>query len=141
MAQYHYNSGTKIMPTELELWEKKLKVILDEIDAALEAKFGALFRRKPIRPASGSTANPQYDGLFEVQATYTAGFGSQYGEGYGVEVRWVTFDEVPASAKLEGDAIAEEILNRLLPELFPGKNLKVVHDVSGMKITGDLSLK
>ena len=41
------------MPTELELWEKKLKVILDEIDAALEAKFGALFHRKPVRPAPG----------------------------------------------------------------------------------------
>lgn len=129
------------MPTELELWERKLKVILDEIDAALEAKFGALFRRKPVRPAPGGTANPQYAGLFEVQAAYTAGFGSQYGEGYIVEVRWVTFDEVPENTRRDGNAIAEDILNRRLPEQFPGKNLKVVHDVSGMKISGDLSLK
>lgn len=129
------------MPTELEIWEKKLKVILDEIDAALEAKFAALFHRKPARPAPCNTSNPQHDGLFEVQATYTAGFGSQYGEGYIMEIRWVTFDEVPEDIRLAGDAIAEEILNRRLPEQFPGKNLKVVHDVSGMKITGDLSLK
>ncbi|MFA6103875.1 MAG: hypothetical protein WCV67_12515 [Victivallaceae bacterium] len=129
------------MPTELELWEKKLKEILDEIDAELEKKFGGLFHRKTVRPAAGNTANPQYDGLFEVQATYTAGFGSRYGEGYAVEVRWVTFDDVPETTKLEAETIAEEILNRRLPEQFPGKNLKVVHDVSGMKITGDLSLK
>ncbi len=129
------------MPTELEIWEKKLNVVLDEIDAELEKKFGAIFPRKPVRPPSGSAANPQYDGLFEVQSAYTAGFGSNYGEGYAVEIRWVTFDEVPENIKHEADAVAEEILNKRLPEVFPGKNLKVAHDVSGMKITGDLSLK
>lgn len=129
------------MPTELEIWEKKLKIILDEIDAGLEKKFGALFPCKPVRPPVGDTANPQYSGLFEVQSTYTAGFGSNYGEGYVVEIRWVTFDEVPENIKREGDAVAEEMLNKRLPEVFPGKNLKVVHDVSGMKIVGDLSLK
>ena len=98
------------MPTELEIWEKKLNVVLDEIDAELEKKFGAIFPRKPVRPPSGSAANPQYDGLFEVQSAYTAGFGSNYGEGYAVEIRWVTFDEVPENIKHEADAVAEEIL-------------------------------
>lgn len=129
------------MATALEEWEKKLKVIFDEIDAVLEARYGALFVRKPIRPPSGSACNPQHDGLFDIGASYTAGFGSVYGEGYVVEIRWVTLDEVPGDVKLEAEVIAEDILNKRLPEQFPGKTLKVVHDVSGMKISGDLGLR
>jgi hypothetical protein len=129
------------MATALEVWEKKLKVIFDEIDAALEARYGALYARKPIRPVAGSTCNPQFDGLFDIGASYTVGLGSAYGEGYVVEIRWVTLEEVPGDIKLEAEAVAEKILTRRLPEEFPGKNLRVVHDISGMKITGNLDLK
>ena len=129
------------MATALEAWEKKLKLIFNEIDAALEARYGTLFARKPTRPPSGSTCNPQYDGLFDIGASYTVGLGSAYGEGYVVEIRWVTLDEVPGDVKLEAEAVAENILTRRLPEEFPGKNLRVAHDISGMKIIGNLALE
>ena len=128
------------MPTELEAWEKKLRVILKEIDAVLEQRYGAIFPRKPVRPPAGSTCNPQYDGLFDIDAAYTIGLGSCYGEGYVVEIRWVTLSEVPDNIKQEAAAIAENILNQRLPDAFPGKNMRVVHDISGMKIIGDLAL-
>ncbi|MCX6983963.1 MAG: hypothetical protein NT118_04310 [Lentisphaerae bacterium] len=77
---------------------------------------------------------------FDVGATYSTGLGSKYGEGYVVEVRWATLSKIPAPMIIESESIAETILDSRLPEEFPGKNLRVVHDGDVMKIVGDLSL-
>jgi hypothetical protein len=47
---------------------------------------------------------------------------------------------VPEEMRKDADAVAEKILNDRLPDGFPGKNLKVVHDGDIMKIIGDLAL-
>jgi len=129
------------MATELEIWEGKLRKIFNEANDVLEDKYGSLFPLNPVRAKHGSTSSPESDGLFDVGATYSTGLGSKYGEGYVVEIRWATFSQIPENLIIESESIVENILNRRLPEEFPGKNLKVVHDGEIMKIVGNLSLK
>ncbi|MFA6567985.1 MAG: hypothetical protein WCS96_07210 [Victivallales bacterium] len=128
------------MATELETWEGKLRKIFKEIDAVLEEKYGSFFPRNPVRARHGSTSSPESDGLFDVGAAYSTGLGSAYGEGYAVEVRWATLSQIPENLRIESESIVENILNRRLPDEFPGKNLKVVRDGTVMKIVGNLSL-
>ncbi|MBO7222834.1 MAG: hypothetical protein J6V70_01715, partial [Kiritimatiellae bacterium] len=67
---------------KLEEWEERLYTLLREIDGALEDKYGKLYPLHPARPQRGETANPQYDGLFRITASYSAGYGSKLGPGY-----------------------------------------------------------
>ena len=128
------------MATELEMWENKLRKIFKEINDTLEDKYGSIFPLNPVRARHASTSDPESDGLFDVGAAYSTGLGSKYGEGYVIEIRWATLKPVPEEMRKEAENIAENILNSRLPEEFPGKNLKVVHDGDVMKIVGDLSL-
>ncbi len=121
-------------------WEEKLRDILVEIDAILEDKYGRVYTLHPSRPRRGSTANAEDDGLFDVGAAYSAGFGSRHGPGYIVEVRMGTLHRVPAAAR---KAIEEEVADLLRPRLaktFPGRHLHVDRDGPVWKIHGDLSL-
>ncbi len=129
------------MPTELEIWEAKLKKIFGEIDNLLEDRYGSLFPLHPVRPKRGSTSNPEFDGLFDVGASFTAGFGSRHGEGYVIQISWSTLVNVSEQIRGEAQKIALEHLQLRLPEEFPGKDLKVVQDGKVMKIIGDLSLR
>jgi hypothetical protein len=128
------------MASELEIWEEKLRRIFKEANDVLEEKYGSLFPLNPVRAKNGTTSDPESDGLFDVGATYSTGLGSKYGEGYVVEVRWATLSSVPEEMQKEAEAIVEDILNKRLPDEFPGKNLKVLHDGDLMKIVGDLSI-
>ena len=128
------------MASELEIWEEKLRRIFKEANDVLEEKYGGLFPLNPVRAKNGTTSDPESDGLFDVGATYSTGLGSKYGEGYVVEVRWATLRSVPEEMQKEAEAIVEDILNKRLPDEFPGKNLKVLHDGDLMKIVGDLSI-
>lgn len=128
------------MASELEIWEEKLRRIFKEANDVLEEKYGSLFPLNPVRAKHGTTSDPESDGLFDVGATYSTGLGSKYGEGYVVEVRWATLSSVPEEMQKEAEAIVEDILNKRLPDEFPGKNLKVLHDADLMKIVGDLSI-
>ncbi|MFZ2656227.1 MAG: hypothetical protein WAX69_14950 [Victivallales bacterium] len=129
------------MATELEIWEENLRNIFHELDLILEDRYGSLFPVNPVRAQHGTTDNPEYSGLFDVGASFSAGFGSQYGEGYVVQIRWATLKKVPDVARKEAEAIVEFHLNKRLPEVFPGKKLSVVRDGTLMKIVGDLSLR
>lgn len=129
------------MATELEKWEEKLRNVFKEIDHILEEKYGGEFPRNPVRAQRGATSNPESDGLFDVGATYSAGFGSKFGEGYVIETRWATLKPVPTELEKEAEKIVEKVLNDKLHSEFPGKNLKVVRDGEILKIVGDLSLK
>lgn len=124
----------------LEAFETKLAGILGEIDALLEARDGARFRRHPARPAKGETSNPQYDGLFSVVANFSAGIGSTFGPGYTLALRAATLDPVSDAEREAWETFAADHLRKRLPEVFPGRDLSVDRDQHGWKLHGDLSL-
>lgn len=123
-----------------EDWERRLVEVFHRLDAFLESRWGDRFPRRPQRPADGETANPQYSGLFNVGASFTAGFGSHYGRGYVVDVEICTYEPVAPEVRqaILHDAIQE--LGRLLREAFPERHLEVVQDGPVYKIVGDLQL-
>ena len=121
-------------------WERKLRKVFSRIDERLEDDYGDRYPLHPARPKEGTTANPAYDGLFNVGASFSGGFGSQHGAGYVVNVQMATLEDVD-------DAVREEIEQRVaaelkseLPKAFPGRRLKVSRDGHTFKIHGDLSL-
>ncbi len=121
-------------------WEKRLKSVFDEIDHEMEDRDGEKYPLHPRRAERGKTADPSADGLFNVGAAFSAGFGSEHGRGYVVSIRLSTLARIPADMMEE---IEEEIVTRLrekLLEAFPGRDLRVKRDGHSFKIIGDLSL-
>jgi len=121
-------------------WEESLKRIFDQIDDALEEKYNQRFQLFPSRPRRGATANPESDGLFNIGASFTPGYGSASGRGYVVEVRMLTLENVPPDIQEKMQNEVADRLRQSLPEVFPGRDLRVVRDGHIFKITGDLSL-
>lgn len=121
-------------------WELRLKSVFDEIDHELETRFGDRFARHPARPAIGATSSPEMDGLFNVGASYSAGFGSRFGPGYVVEIRLSTLERIPGELKLKLRDTVQGMLAKKLPIVFPGKELKVDQEHNYLRIHGDLSL-
>lgn len=125
---------------EAKEWELKLKDVFDEIDRVLESEYGDRFQRHPNRPAEGRTSNPEMDGLFNVGASFSAGFGSKLGPGYVVDIRMSTLSHQPGALKSELRDRVKVLLEERLPAAFPGKNLKVHTEHKHLRIIGDLSL-
>lgn len=123
-----------------EEWEDRLNDVLKRADRALEEEFGARLPPHPARPAHGSTANPQQDGLFRVTAAFTAGFGSRLGKGYALQIEAVTLGGLPPELRRAVEARAVALIRDGLGASFPGRNLDVRRDGGAWKITGDLSL-
>ncbi len=121
-------------------WERRLREVFDEIDDILEDEYGAKYPLHPARARRGRTANKSQDGLFNVGAAYSAGLGSEYGEGYIVEIRLVTLSKVPREIRERIEDEVVELLNEKLPESFPDHDLRVERDGHLYKIVGDLSL-
>ena len=121
-------------------WEKRLKTIFDKIDDFLEDKYGKQYTLHPARPQRGSTANKEQDGLFNVGASFSAGFGSEYGAGYVVEIRMATLEQVPMDVRQQIEQDVIKILDKELNQKFPKKILDVKKDGNVYKIYGDLSL-
>ncbi len=113
-------------------WEETLKRVFDEIDHALEERYGNRYNLHPARPPRGATSNPESDGLFNVGAAFTAGYGSEFGPGYIVEVRMATLDRMPPDVIEQIEQEVVEMLREKLPQAFPGRQLHVSR--------GDLSL-
>ena len=124
----------------LEIWEKKLKELFDEIDDYLEDRYGDLFPLHPQRSKRNRTSNKEQDGLFNVGASFSMGVGSRFGPGYVVEVRFSTLSRVPEDLKRRMEREVAGILRRRLPAVFPERRLKVRRDGGSYKIYGDLSL-
>lgn len=120
-------------------WEAKLKTVFDGIDAELEAVFGDRLPRHPARPPVGSTASPDMDGLFNVGAAYSAGFGSRFGPGYVVDIRVSTLEHIPEDLKLALRDKVQALLQERLPAAFPGKALHVDKEQKHLRIHGELS--
>ncbi len=122
------------------LWEKRLLSIFEGIDEYLEDHYGDRLPLHPNRPPRGTTSSGEMDGLFNVGASFTAGFGSPTGRGYVVQIEMRTLAEVPEDLK---EAVEQDVLNLLQRELvlrFPDRDLKVEWDGRVWKIIGDLNL-
>ncbi len=135
--------GSKLVATMAEMvdsWERKLKKLFDEIDDVIEERFGSLYDLHPARPRRGSTANREQDGLFDIGASFSAGFGSALGRGYVVDVDMVTLDRVPDSIRAHIEDQVVHLLREKLSIFFPDRYLDVKKDGSVFKIFGDLSL-
>lgn len=128
------------MPTILESWEDTLQGVLSFVDEALEDQFGTDYPLHPARMARGEAGSPQYDGLFRVTASFSAGFGSEKGPGYLFRVEMVTLADVPPDARETIEETAAELLRKGLADAFPGRDLRVERDRGIYKIFGDLSL-
>ena len=121
-------------------WEDRLKSVFDQIDIELEERYGGRYPLHPARARRGTTANHESDGLFNIGAAFTPGFGSEHGKGYVVSVRMVTLASVPEDVR---ETIREAVADRLevlLPEAFPERDLRVERDGEVYKIVGDLSV-
>lgn len=114
--------------------------MFDEIDAELEKAYGERFPLHPARAPLGTTSNPESDGLFNVGASYSAGFGSKFGPGYVVEIHLSTLKHVPRELKHELRKKVRELIVKKLPFAFPGKKIHVDRELRHLRIHGDLSL-
>jgi hypothetical protein len=123
-----------------EAWEARLKAVFDRVDHELEHRYAGQYLLHPARAAHGVTGNPESDGLFDLGAAFSAGFGSEQGPGYVIQVRMATLSHVPATVveRIKDEAL--DLLRRELPRAFPRKKLDVVRDGPVYKITGDLDL-
>jgi hypothetical protein len=125
---------------KIEEWESRLKKVFDRIDDYLEEKYGRKYPLHPARPARGATSSKAQDGLFDLGASFSAGYGSKRGPGYVVEVRMVTLTRVPLYIR---NRIEDEVVERIreeLPKEFPDRELRIERDGQVYKIYGDLRL-
>ena len=124
----------------VQQWEARLKEVFDQIDHELEDRYSGRFNLHPTRPPRGSTSDPEADGLVNVGAAFTAGYGSRTGRGYVVEIRLAAAGRIPADVEQAIEAEVERRLRDLLPAAFPERALNVTRDGHVLKIVGDLSL-
>ncbi len=124
----------------LKRFDDRLKALFDEVDNYLEQHYGDRYPLHPARAKQGATQNKEHSGLFSVGASFSAGYGSDHGRGYVVEVDMVTLAEVPDDIEEEIDEAAAQKVRDLLPLYFPDRQLELVRDGRVFKIHGDLSL-
>ena len=121
----------------LRRFEAQLKALFDEVDAFLEERYGDTHTLHPARPRRGKTANPEHDGLFNIGAAFSVGFGSEFGRGYVIEVRMVTLERVHENEREDILAAAIARIRELLALHFSDRRLSVERDGTVFKIVGD----
>ncbi len=125
---------------KLRAFETQLKALFNEVDHQLEDRWGNLYSVHPNRPRRGETADPEMDGLFEIAADFTPGFGSEMGRGYIISLRVATLDRLAPDQFEDLMREAAGIVKELLPRYFPERTMQVVRDGKRFKIIGDFSL-
>jgi hypothetical protein len=124
----------------MSAFKDTFKKMFDEVDHYIEEQYGHLYPLHPVRPARGETSNPAADGLFNIGADFTTGYGSKYGRGYLIDISMATLEKVPEEVKQEiSDAVVAK-LDELLPIYFPNRKLEIFSEGSHFKICGDFSL-
>jgi len=118
----------------------RLDDMFDEVDHYIENKYGELYPLHPMRPRRGDTANPQADGLFNIGADFTPGFGTEHGRGYIIDIKMVTLEMVDDEVRAEITDDVVEKLRELLPRYFPERKLEIYAEKNHFKICGDFSL-
>ena len=121
--------------------DKKLKKIFDSIDDYLENNYGSLYSLHPNRPARNKTANKASDGLFNVGASFSPGYGSSFGRGYVVDVDIATLEDIPESVQKKIEEEVADLLRGIVPEYFPHQDVRINRDGNALKIYGELILK
>lgn len=121
-------------------WESRMKSIFDDIDDLLEDKYGATFRLHPNRPRRGGTSNKESDGLFNIGADFSLGYGSRLGRGYVVQIEMSTLEHIPRKIRRQIENDVECLVRERLPRVFPGRNLTLERDGNLLKIVGDFNL-
>ena len=121
-------------------FDDRMKKLFDEVDDYIEDIYGGRYKLHPARPARGKTANPEADGLFNIGANFTPGFGSELGRGYLIDVAMSTLEKVDEGVRREIYEAAAEKVKELLPIHFPERELTVRRDRNRFKIQGDFSL-
>ena len=102
--------------TELD---HRLKTMFDEVDDFLESKYGNRYILHPNRPATGETSNKEADGLFNIGADFTSGFGSNLGRGYVIRIRMSTLQHVPKVVKQSIEADVLQLTQKKITGIFP----------------------
>lgn len=128
------------MNPKLAKWEDRLYKILHAIDVHLEAEYGEMLPLHPSRPEHGVAANPQYDGLFRLTASFSAGYGSELGAGYIFRVEIVTLSTVSQDQREAIEDEAAGLMREGLARAFSGQSVAVERDGAVYKIYGDLAL-
>lgn len=130
-----------MLSREVESFESTLKRLFDQIDDELEDRWGGDFPLHPSRSPRGDSSNKEHDGLFNIGASFSAGYGSEHGKGYVIEVRLVTLTTVDDAVREEIREYSAQRVAALLPEFFPDRELDIVRDGDLFKIVGDLSIR
>ncbi len=133
-------SSTTVRHRKSKEWERRLKTVFDEIDIDLETAYGDRFELHPARPEHGATSSREMDGLFNIGASYSAGFGSKLGSGYVVDIRLSTLQRIPEELREKLRDTVQAMLVAKLPAAFPGRQLHVDKERNHLRIHGDLSL-
>ena len=121
-------------------FDDQMKKLFDEVDHHMEDLYGDKYNLHPVRPARGKTSNPEADGLFNISAVFTPGFGSELGRGYVINLTMATLEKIDEDLRRE---IYNETANKvrsLLPIYFPERELTVQRCGNQFKILGDFSL-
>ena len=121
-------------------FDNQMKKLFDEVDNYIEDLYGDHYPLHPVRLPRGEAANPEMDGLFNIGANFTPGFGSELGRGYIIDVSISTLEKVDGDIRLEIYTSAAEKVRELLPVYFPERELTVQRDGNHFKITGDFTL-
>jgi hypothetical protein len=121
-------------------FDDNMKKLFDEVDDYIEDLYGDTYTLHPVRPARGETGSPEMDGLFNIGANFTPGFGSELGRGYIIDVSMSTLEKVDEDLRREIYEAAADKVRELLPIFFPARELKVKRDGNHFKILGDFSL-
>ena len=125
---------------KMSRFKERFNKMFNEIDSYIEDKYGHLYALHPARPARGQTADPKADGLFNIGADFTPGYGSKTGRGYLLDVHMATLERV---RKEDRWRIIEDVVKKiklLLPLYFPERKLEIFAEGDHFKIIGDFSL-
>ena len=121
-------------------FDERLKKMFDEVDHYIEDLYGHKYNLHPARPGRGETSNPEADGLFNIGANFTPGYGSEHGRGYLIDVAMSTLEKVADGIRREIYEATAQKVKELLPLHFPERELIVRRDRNHFKIQGDFSL-
>jgi hypothetical protein len=125
---------------KMRQFEDTMVELFKRIDGLLEDQYYGRWTLARNRPKRGETANPLSDGLFDVGAFFTPGYGSRYGRGYLVRIDIKTHETITAEKRAFIEQLVNDYLVEFLPQYFPDRELSVVRDGVSLKIIGNFSL-
>ena len=121
-------------------FDERMKKLFDEVDGFIEDLYGSKYTLHPMRPVRGETSNPEADGLFNIGAVFTPGYGSELGRGYLIDVSMSTLEKVDEDVRRKIYEETADKVKELLPLHFPERELTVRRDRNHFKIQGDFGL-